>query len=230
MPITGTCEQCGQAIETFPSRLKARNFCSRDCANDWQRAHGKRVNKPCEWCQAPMIVKSCIAHRYRFCSDTCRLAYVDEETPKRFWALVDESAHPKGCWIYTGRVNVQRGGYGTFDDHRVTKRAHRYAWEITNGPIPDDLDVCHRCDNPPCVRPDHLFLGTRKENAEDCVEKGRSNHGERHGLSKLTDTQTAELRAKYKAGGVSQLALAREYSVSPMLVSLIVRDKIRRKH
>lgn len=86
------------------------------------------------------------------------------DAPERFWARVDKSGC---CWVWTGSCNNK--GYGRFDG----EYAHRFSWRLLSGPIPDGLNVLHRCDNPPCVRPDHLFLGTVSDNARDMWAKGR---------------------------------------------------------
>lgn len=89
----------------------------------------------------------------------------------RFWEKVQKS---DGCWVWTGATMKSRGGYGAFNvgEHRV-KYAHRFSWEIHNGPIPDRMFICHHCDNPKCVRPDHLFLGDHWDNMADATFKGR---------------------------------------------------------
>lgn len=87
----------------------------------------------------------------------------------RFWSKVRKSDE---CWIWiAGRYFP--AGYGQFFLDGRDMRAHRTSWTIVHGPIPDGLWVLHKCDNPPCVRPDHLFLGTRSDNMRDCVSKGR---------------------------------------------------------
>jgi hypothetical protein len=90
--------------------------------------------------------------------------------------------------------------------------AHRFAYEISIGPIPEGFEVCHKCDNPPCVRPDHFFLGTHSDNAQDALSKGRLICGERHPHSKLTTEQVQRLRQTSKRGEIA--TLAREFGVN----------------
>lgn len=99
----------------------------------------------------------------------------------RLWPKVDKSGGAAACWPWTAARDPK--GYGTIrsDIGRANKFAHRAAWEVTNGAIPDGLLVCHRCDNPPCCNPAHLFLGTHADNMADCSAKGRTCRGDRHG-------------------------------------------------
>ncbi len=94
-----------------------------------------------------------------------------------FWIKV-EKQDGDGCWEWTG---AKGRGYGLFHDGIRLVPAHRWLWEQTNGPIPKGKILCHHCDNRPCVRPDHLFMGTNKDNSEDMVRKGRQATGERNG-------------------------------------------------
>lgn len=98
------------------------------------------------------------------------------------------------CWIWTAGHTA---GYGSFRKDRKHIYAHRAMWELWYGPIPVGMFVLHRCDNPPCVRPDHLFLGTQKDNLADCATKGRVDRDKGR---KLTDAQVRAYRERYASG------------------------------
>lgn len=133
----------------------------------------------------------------------------------RFWALVEKV--PDGCWIWKGAVNKRRGGYGVFNAFRAPVWAHRMSFELVNGPIPDGLMVCHRCDNPPCVRPDHLFAGTGADNMRDASDKGRLQTGQRK-HSKLSVENIREIR-KLRAQGNTQREIASKFGVNQSTIS-----------
>lgn len=123
----------------------------------------------------------------------------------RLWGRVRKS---EGCWEWT--ASTGDGGYGRISIGDVRHQVTRVVWEVTFGPIPAGMLVCHSCDNPPCVRPDHLFLGTQRENMKDAGRKGRLSLGHPR---KLTVDQLRELRAAYDAGA-SPSRLAPLYDVS----------------
>lgn len=102
-----------------------------------------------------------------------RVIELTENDKTRFWAKVDKSAGPDACWLWTAAK--RKTGYGLFYIRRA-HGSHRIAWAMDKGPIPDGLCVCHRCDNPPCCNPAHLFLGTYADNNHDKEIKGRGNH------------------------------------------------------
>lgn len=121
---------------------------------------------------------------------------------------------PGGCWLWTGVV-VRR--YGQIGVKGKGRRTHRVSYELFKGPIPEGLYVLHSCDNPLCVNPDHLFLGTNEDNMADMVKKGRAARmaGEKHGMSKLTAQDvTRILRDNRK-----QKEIAKDYAVTQSLIS-----------
>lgn len=101
--------------------------------------------------------------------------------PARFWDKVNKAPGlgPKGeCWLWTASTVRGYGNFGLTPSRWV--RSHRLSWELAHGPIPGGLCVLHECDTPACVNPNHLFLGTRKDNAQDAIQKGRWYSGDRH--------------------------------------------------
>lgn len=140
---------------------------------------------------------------------------------ERFWAKVDRSAGPDGCWPWLAGRNHQ--GYGRFrigGRGSPTAHAHRVAWEVANGAIPAGLLACHQCDNPPCCNPSHLFLGTTPDNVADRDSKGRTASGERSGRSKHLDhDRIFALRAE----GWSQERIAQAVGCSQTRVGQILR-------
>ena len=137
----------------------------------------------------------------------------------RFEAKIQRSED--GCWLWLGSRN--RRGYGYFYVNGGVVRAHRAAWEFANGPIPDGLLVCHTCDNPPCVRPDHLWLGTYVDNARDRDAKGRMpvRAGEAQSAARLTEDAVRQIRASK----LSQPALARQFGVSQRLIWAVLKGE-----
>lgn len=155
------------------------------------------------------------------------------------------------CWLWQGYR--MKFGYGLIQARKVCSTpllAHRVAYELTNGPIPKGKHVLHRCDNPPCVNPEHLFIGTQQDNNLDRDRKGRTasgdkngartnpmnnpfvrNHGsglvgEQHPRSKLTDVQIQNLRNESESG-IRQIELSKKYGITSTHVSRIVRGVMR---
>lgn len=160
-----------------------------------------------------------------------------------FEAKVDRVTTPEGCHLWT--ASRCRGGYGNFgaDTQGVRRhmKAHRFAWEIAHGPIPEGMDVCHHCDVPACVRVEHLFLGTHADNMADMMNKGRhvARSGDRHGArthperilrgeliggAKLTEADVREIRER-RFAGEKQPALAAAFGVTQSLISIITLGK-----
>lgn len=137
----------------------------------------------------------------------------------RFWAKVDKQGD---CWVWTGARSS--GRYGSLAADGKNWRAHRLSYEIHNGPIPDGLYVCHSCDNPPCVNPEHLFLGTQRDNMGDMVQKGRlvAPSGETHGMSRLNTSKVLAIRKARSAGQTLQ-SIASEHGVGISTIHSVVK-------
>lgn len=141
----------------------------------------------------------------------------------RFWACVQKTSG--GCWLWT--KGVTRDGYGRFKHEGTTRRAHRVSWELTHGPIPNDLWVLHKCDNGLCVRPDHLFLGTAKDNTQDMIQKGRRYlmRGAEHHATQFTKEAVRQIRMRV-ASGTAQQAVADEFAVPVQTINGIVMGHV----
>lgn len=143
----------------------------------------------------------------------------DAKTVERFWSKVDTTGE---CWEWTrGR---HRNGYGCFHADGRSYRAHRFAWELTNGVIPNGLYVLHQCDNPSCVRPDHLYLGTQGDNMADCAAKGRlvTVRGASKHRAVLNDDAVREIRRLYATGAFSQRELSKQFGVCNKVVCQVI--------
>jgi hypothetical protein len=156
---------------------------------------------------------------------------------KRFWAKVEMTPT---CWLWRG--GKMSGGYGHVWQDNRHQPVHRMVYSRLVAPIPEGLDICHHCDRPECCRPDHLFVGTHRENMHDAMRKGRlaSLPGSQHPMAKLTEAQVAEIRARYDpqaqtgrrgrrgTGGRrgNGAALGREFGVNQTQISKIILGKV----
>ncbi len=144
---------------------------------------------------------------------------------ERFAEKIDTTSSVRGCWLWTAKTNPN--GYGRIYDGRKPALAHRVAWTLFVGPIPHGLFVLHRCDNPPCCNPAHLFLGTHADNMRDKVQKGRqgSPRGEEASSAKLTAESVLLIRAAV-ASGRTQTEVGRKFGIHNSQVSRIVNRKV----
>ena len=165
----------------------------------------------------------------------------DMTLEERFWFFVAKDEQANTCWLWQGEVTYH--GYGRLSLHRKHIQAHRLAWQIAHGPIPDGLFVLHKCDVPLCVRndtPGHLWLGTQADNMQDKVAKGRQAKGdncgfrlhpesrlfgERNGFAKLSNAQREQIRHLYATTNMSQSAIARQFGVHHSCINKIVHQK-----
>lgn len=150
---------------------------------------------------------------------------------EKFWKRC-RTEDVDACWKWTGAHDPRKGkGYGHVRFNRKVERTHRIAWILTHGSIPKNLHVCHRCDNPPCCNPRHLFLGTNLDNVNDKLSKGRQSFlkGELNGEAILTKDQVKEIRSIYikrvgrqRVNGPTQTHLAHQYGVSRQTISALI--------
>lgn len=237
-----TCLNCSKTYKGgfFPS--KTTKFCSRSCVS--KSYESNFIYKKCITCGIDFKIKPYGRSKGKYCGLKC-IRYVGNKSflgvnkGKGFWQIATEEQKKEriksefdrlvikqdGCWKW-GRVPLQNG-YGTISMGRSkTLLAHRASWEINFGEIPKSHYVCHKCDNPICTNPDHLFIGTAKDNTRDCLNKKRKNapSGINHHNVKLTEEQVGEIKEliilKY-----SQRILAKMYNVSPSTIQNIVDNK-----
>lgn len=153
--------------------------------------------------------------------------YIKGDPSFRFWNYVDKSA-ANGCWIWKG--SKDNLGYGRFNAGRFARRpilVHHFAWREAVGRFPKDC-LLHRCDNASCCNPDHLFEGTRKDNVDDMIAKGRMPRGESRGHAKLNRNKVLRILQLVKIGR-SICSLSKQYSVSANVIRGI-RDGVRWTH
>lgn len=162
-PVARICARCGAQFTVLMSMLRKGKgtFCSRTC----KRPGGRFIR--CRECKQPFqneALANAPTKQY-ICSDLCKRAAL----VRRFWSQVEKT---ETCWLWIG--NRHAIGYGRCGVDGTHAAAHRVAWELTNGPIPDGMFCLHTCDVRACVRPAHLFLGTQADNMQDMVAKGRA--------------------------------------------------------
>lgn len=152
---------------------------------------------------------------------------MNHKQERRFWLNVDREGHDAAmaCWEWIGE---KRSGYGRFFLDGRKQTAHRVIWEHCNGPIPSGMKILHRCDNPPCVRMRHLFLGTQADNVVDCATKGRirvgDRKGEKHPLALLTNKDARIIRTSYGGQRGQIQRLAEKYEVPRKVISRIINN------
>lgn len=163
--------------------------------------------------------------RGRCCSKRCSDVAQQVPLEDRFWEYVGRKTEG-GCVLWAGGLNQTGYGvlYSSVANKTVSHYAHRVAYELMVGPIPEGLFILHRCDNPPCVNPVHLRAGTQLENIADRNMKGRQAKGYGHGHSKLTDPEVLSIRARF-AAGERVASIARDTRLDFSTVHGIVRRK-----
>ncbi len=137
-----------------------------------------------------------------------------------FWSNVDKSLGESGCWMWRGKFTKRGYGYLVFGT--VPVYTHRLSLFLSCGEMPNGMCACHKCDNPPCINPAHLFLGTHQENMQDATVKGRHASGEKNGSSKLNWRLVGEIRELAKSKDWPCYKIAKKYGVNGMTIKAIV--------
>lgn len=220
--ILKPCERCGKGMLLKPSK-SGQKFCSLTC-----RSYGHFELKTCPVCgrEFRLELNRKLADRGMFCSRSCRHSRTMSE---RFWDKVDKAgpvpSHVHGlgnCWIWTGAKDPL--GYGFFreSNSKPMSRSHRVSWALSVGDIGNML-VLHKCDNPSCVRPDHLFLGTNQDNIDDRDRKGRQRCavGKRASRVYLTPQQLHEIRSS----ALPKAELSRMFGVHKTTIRRIIAGR-----
>lgn len=147
----------------------------------------------------------------------------DDQT--RFWSKVN-NASPDACWEWTDDAAADKDGYGSVWFRGTQQRAPRVAWMLTHGPIPEGQMVRHRCDNPPCVNPAHLELGTSQENDQDRVDRERSARGIKNGGGAVLDEDAVRTIRVEVSEGATHRTVAARHGVSKTTVSSIIAGRL----
>lgn len=183
-------------------------------------ASKKTEPRVCQQCGRSFVAAKDVVKRgdARFCTRRCMYDSWTRPTVN-FWKHVRKGG---SCWEWTGyRMDK---GYGIAWDGKKRWLAHRYSYTMVHGD-PGDKLICHKCDNPRCVRPDHLFIGTQADNMKDAATKDRVAHGDRHSKAKLTSKSAATIVSAVLSG-TPQRQVAFRHGVSPATVCLIMQGKI----
>jgi hypothetical protein len=213
--ISRMCQTCKNQFSAYPSTVKVgkAKFCSTKCRNISDRVEW--IKKNCEHCgtEFSVLPSSNRKDAARFCSRKCFALDSQQDQAAKFWNKVLKT---ETCWLW--QAVKTDNGYGIFRlNTGQNMLAHRVSWEMHNSKIPEGLHVCHHCDVRNCVRPEHLFIGTRNANMFDCFQKGRF-------ASKLKADDVRDIRKKFSQGE-SVKELAKQYDVGSSNIHLIVKRK-----
>jgi hypothetical protein len=191
--------------------------------------------KPCDRCGTVFtaIYQWGAKDYQKYCTRECYRAtmkFTDEQALEAMWRRVDRNG-PGGCWLYKGKANIR--GYPTMvwrNDRKLL--VHRFMYQLAHGTLPRGRSVLclHRCDNPRCVNPGHIFLGNDADNQADMVAKRRHVFGERNSHAILTEGQVLQMRAEYTYDGKNRrtsniMALAKRYGVSHVTALAAVQGR-----
>jgi hypothetical protein len=186
---------------------------------EWKKNHKNHVRKYCSKNCAYEVLRNRNESQFRWddLSEEEKLVKMKDNLEER---LIKKDC----CWEWKG--GKDKDGYGQMQistGNKLTK-AHRVSWMVYKGDIPKGIKVCHKCDNPPCCNPDHLFLGTTKDNSADMTLKGRSTRGSKNATSKLKDDDIPKIRQLISLG-VTLTRIAKDFGVSVSTICEISKGK-----
>lgn len=218
--IERKCNSCGDIFMIKESRLKYRagKYCSAKCQAKGMR---RRIHVECGTCKKVFETRK--SSPAKFCSRKC-VVLPREANEERFLRFVIKHKDPDVCWSWSGSTNEM--GYGQIRDSNLGRNiiASRMSYFLFVGEIPKNLCVLHKCDNPSCTNPSHLFLGTRTDNNNDKQNKGRTPKGEKHPGAKLCKKDVLCIRKLHSNGArVSDLAV--KFSVSRSTIGDVVHNR-----
>jgi len=195
-----------------------------------------RVERVCQVCDGTFTLQPAKAAQYRtglYCSLKCRHEGTKKPWPQRFWDKVNKNGpvpphRPElgPCWEWIGARHEQGYGIAQGEDWHQQTYASRIDWEMVHGPVPKGQYVLHHCDNPPCVREEHLFLGTKKDNAQDRLRKGRPGYSGPKGSGELNPVAVRVIRYLWEHRLATQAAMAKAHRVSPSTIQRVIRRRV----
>lgn len=227
---TKVCVGCGEVItrrdEDNDYRWNKRLYCKRGCSQTKIRDGGDKIfamyslgASTKEIALAEGITTHTVCEKLR--EHGIDFSYNPEESI-RTRLMANREITETNCWEWTGLIN--KGGYGITHFDGGGRLAHRVSYMIYVGEIPDGLDVCHSCDNRKCINPEHLFAGTRLENMQDAVSKGRQARGNKLPQTKLTEDAVVEMRTM-RESGAKYIDLADKFGVSFSAIAAVITKR-----
>lgn len=154
-------------------------------------------------------------------------SHSEQKQCEKYWlrSFYEKITKTESCWLWNGVI--LKHGYGQFSKGQKRDSAHRFSYKIHKGEIPKGMVICHKCDNPRCVNPEHLFLGTYKDNTQDMINKNRQRHlkGEEAVSAKLNWEKVNEIRKRYKNEIITMQELANQFNVSLIVISKLLHNK-----
>lgn len=225
--VVRSCAVCGTAFTVKPSALAKGHgqTCSRACQ---QKSSRKGETVACATCGKPVYVTQARLRqdKSRYCSKACLPQLRPVAPEERFWSKVD-IREPEMCWPWKAYRN--EFGYGTFCYEGQMQHASRVVFALRGEAVPQGMEVLHSCDNPACVNPAHLSVGTHRDNMLESVQRGRHGgrkfSGERHPATKLTGDDVRMIRRLYDSGQATSKQLAVQYGLSTSGMWAIVSRK-----